>query len=280
MTLHHRAGVVLLFVLALLAERWTESASAVDGKPAGTTKDAGIEERLRKVRADLRSDDAAVRRAAIGSLVHSDLSAKMLSEMQQALSDKDGDIRSVAATAIGNLGAAAVTAVPALIAQLKGDSVKEARETAARALGRIGKAATDEKRPIPALEAASRDDADPVTRVVALGALAMMNVDPPGQIVALRKFLHHGEPLVRMKAAHALGGLGLPAKAAAAEIAQALKDEPDGHRRGYIARALGNVGDPELLPALLAAYQQETDDAPRSEMRGAIAKLGGTVPKP
>lgn len=247
-------------------------AMAADGK--GTP-----EERLAKVRLDLKSDDVKVRRAAIGSLVHSDLSPKLLAEMRTALGDKDGDVRSVAATATGNLGADAVPAIPQLVAQLKSDPVKEARETAARALGRIGKAAPDEKSPIAPLTAAAKEDADPVTRTVALGALGMMNIDVPGQISALRKFLHHDEPLVRMKASHALGMLGSVAKEAAAEIAEVLKNEPDEHRRGYVARAVGNVGDPAMLPALYAAYEKETYEGAKGEMRGAISKLGGKVPE-
>lgn len=237
------------------------------------------DERVAEIQQSLKSGDVAVRRSAIGSLVHSDISLRLLPEMQNTLKDADGDVRSVAATAIGNLGAAATTAVPELMAQLKSDPMKEARETAARALGRIGKAAPDERRPVPALRAAAKDDADAVTRVVALGALAMMPVETPEQIVAIRKFLHHEEPLVRMKAAHALGMLGAAARAAAPEIVPVLANEPDGHRRGYVARALGNVGDPASLPALQAALAKETDNAAKGEMRGAIRKLGGEVPK-
>lgn len=264
-----RAGV-LAFLLCV----GLQSLAAAAADPKGTP-----EERLARVRAALKSDDVAVRRAAIGSLVHSDLSPKLLAEMRAALGDKDGDVRSVAATATGNLGAEAVPAIPQLVAQLKSDPVKEARETAARALGRIGKAAPNEKSPIAPLTAAAKEDPDPVTRTVALGALGMMNVDVPGQVAALRKFLHHDEPLVRMKAAHALGMLGPVAKEAAAEIAEVLKNEPDEHRRGYVARAVGNVGDPAMLPALYAAYEKETYEGARGEMRGAIAKLGGKVPE-
>lgn len=165
---------------------------------------AAVEQRLEKVRADLKSTELAVRRSAIASLIHSDLSEKLRLEMQTALKDADADVRATAATAVGNLGAAAVPALPALIAQLKGDQHKEARETAARALGRIGKAAPKERQAVPALKEAGAKDADPVTRVVALGALAMMDVDVPDQVVGLRKYLHHDAPLVRMKAAHAL----------------------------------------------------------------------------
>jgi HEAT repeat protein len=246
---------------------------------ASAADDAAVADRIAQTKTKLKSNDAAVRKAAIESLIHSDLSDKMLPEMRETLGDRDGEVRSVAATAIGNLGAPARDAVPQLIAQLKNDKIKEARETAARALGRIGKAVPEEQRPIEPLQAAAKDDADSVTRVVALGALAMMNVELDQQVVAIRKFLHHDDALTRMKASHALGGIGLPAKAASAEIVEVLKQETDGHRRGYVARALGNVGDPGALPVLLAALEKESDAAAQGEMRGAIQKLGGKLPE-
>lgn len=236
-------------------------------------------ERLAKVRAALKSGDVAVRRAAILSLVHSDLSAKLAGEMQAALKDSDAEVRATAATATGNLGAGAVAAVPDLIAQMQGDAAKEARETAARALGRIGKAAPQERRALEPLQQTAVKDADSVTRVVALGSLAMMEVDIPGQVTALRHYLHADSGLVRMKAAHALGMIGAPAKGAAPEIVTVLERATDGHHRGYIARALGNTHDKASLPALYKALHKETDSAARGEMRGAISRLGGVVPK-
>ena len=125
------------------------------------------------------------------------------------------------------------------------------------------------------LRQAAAQDADPVTRVVALGALAMMEQDVAGQLTALRKYLHHDEPLVRMKACHALGMLGTAAKAAAPEIVPVLEKETDPHRRGYVARALGNTGDPDSLPALEKALKNETDPGAQGEMRGAIQRLKG-----
>ncbi len=236
-------------------------------------------ERLAKIRAEIKSADPAVRRAAVGSLVHSDLSTTLAPEIHGALGDKDGEVRAVAATASGNLGAASVPAIPALVKQLKGDPVKEARETAARALGRIGKAAPTHKSAIEHLQAAAKDDPDHVTRTVAHGALAQMDVDVPGQVGALRKFLQHDDALVRMKAAHALGMIGAPARGAAPEIVKVLEQETDHHRTGYIARALGNTGDPASLPALYAALKREKNPGAQGEMRGAISKLGGKVPQ-
>ena len=219
-----------------------------------------------------------MRRAAVGSLVHSDLSTMLAAEIHGALGDQNGEVRAVAATATGNLGAASVPAIPLLIKQLKSDPVKEARETAARALGRVGKAAPTDKSAIAPLAAAAKHDADPVTRTVALGALALMDVRLAEQIEALRKYLHHDEALVRMKASHALGMIGLPAKVAAPEIVNVLEHETDHHRIGYIARALGNTGDSASLPALYAALKNETNPGAQGEMRGAISNLGGSVP--
>lgn len=253
-------------------------ASGVLSQPVRAADDKA--ERIAKVKADLASKDPAVRNAAVGSLVHSDLSDLLLPEIHAALKDSVGEVRSTAATAAGNLGKASVVAVPQLLIQLKSDTHKEARETAARALGRIVKAAPEDKRAIEPLQTATREDKDPVTRVVAHGALAMIGVDLPQQITDLRKYLHHEEGLVRMKAAHALGMIGTPAKAAAAEIVKVLEAETDHHRLGYVARSLGNVGDPASLPALQAALKKETDEGAKGEIRGAISKLGGKVPTP
>lgn len=266
----HPVSCQALVVIAVLS-----SLSLLNGSAAEPT--ASTAERLAKTKAGLKSDDAAVRKAAIGSLVHSDLSSMLAAEMQAALNDRDGEIRAVAATATGNLGAVAVPAIPQLIKQLQSDSVIEARETAARALGRIGKAAPQEKSIIQPLLAATKDDKDPVTRVVALGALAMIDVDLKGQIAGLRKYLNHEEALVRMKAAHALGMIGLPAKEAAPEIVKVLEQETDHHRIGYVARALGNTGDPASLDILYATLKKETDSGAQGEIRGAIQKLGGKL---
>ena len=238
-------------------------------------------EQLAKARGELASTDVAVRREAVKHLIHSDLSVHLIPEMRAALKDADGEVRAVAATAVGNLGAKAEAAVPTLIAQLEKDTFKEARETAARALGRIGKAVPADRTAVKPLRKAAADDADPVTRTVALGALAMMDEDVPGQVVALRKFLVHDEALVRMKASHALGMIVREDVTAPSSFrsTERLDDwmKRHAHRRGYVARALGNVGDADFLPALEKALKKETDPGAQGEMRGAIQKLR---PKP
>jgi HEAT repeat protein len=253
-------SIVLTFVAATLI--------AAEPKP----------EQLAKVRAELKSPQVEVRRAAMMGMSHSELKIELFAELQDGLKDSDGEVRAAAATAIGTMAGKAELVIPALIAQLVKDPTKEARETAARALGRLGKSVPTNRSAVEPLRKAAKDDADPVTRCVALGALALMDEDVPGQVTALRKYLHDDEPLVRMKAAHALGMIGTAAKAAAPEIVMALERETtDAHRRGYIARALGNTGDPNSLAALKKALEKEKDPAAQGEMRGAIQRL---QPKP
>jgi HEAT repeat protein len=246
--------------------------------PAADTKGLSAEQRAEKVRADLKSSDVEARRAAIKSLSHSDISRTLLPEIQAALQDTDGEVRSWAATVAGPEGAAALPLVPQLIVQLNNDTAKEARETAARALGRIGRAAPEERRAVPALEVASRKDADSVTRVVALGALAMMDANNTALVTEISVYLRHEDPLTRMKAAHSLGQLGERAKASAPDIAKALEQATEPHQRGYLARALGQAGDPAWLQTLYAELAKETSPEASGEMRGAIQRLGGKPP--
>src|SRR5262245_27604541 len=202
-------------VTATEARRFQETAWRVHQDINRTTASPGKQQRMEKVRTELTSTQVEVRRTAIRALVHSDLSESLREAIQRALKDGDSEVRATAATAIGNLGAAAVPAVPTLIEQMQSDPSKEARETAARALGRIGKSTPKERRATAPLRQAAARDADPVTRVVAHGALAMMDVELGEQITALRKYLHNDKDLVRMKAAHALGMIGLAGRATA-----------------------------------------------------------------
>jgi len=270
-SLRSSMALALLGLMSLSAA----TASAADNKQ-GTP-----EERAAKVRADLKSTDAVVRIAAIRTLTHNEISKTLLPEIQAALLDSDATVREWAATVAGPEGKLALPLVPQLIVQLQKDEEKKSRETAARALGRIGRAVPEERRAVPALKTASEKDPDSVTRVVSLGALAMMDPKDDSIVQAIGVYIAHEDPLTRMKAAHALGQLGDRAKASAPAIAKALQAATEEHQRGYLARAIGQAGDPQFLPVLYAELEKETAN-PKSvaigEMRGAINRLGGKAP--
>jgi acetyl esterase len=247
-----------------------------------TTFDTGRKlspsERQAQVQAGLQHQEAAVRRIAVHSLAHSDIADALSGATIAALDDSDAEVREWAATVLGPRGKLAEVAVPKLIAQLQNDKEKKCRETAARALGRIGKAVPDNRQAIPALEQAGAHDPDSVTRVVALGALALISPNDSARIEAVSKYLSSDDSLTRMKAAHALGYLGDRSTAAAPSIAKALTLAVDPHERGYLARSLGQIGDRAQLATLLAEFAKEKHEPALGEMRGAIKRLGGTVP--
>jgi prolyl oligopeptidase len=221
----------------------------------------------------LKSRDVEVRRTAIRSLTHNDIAASLIGEIQAALGDEDAVVREWAATVIGPQGEAAASAIPKLIAQMQQDPVKQCRETAARALGRIGRTLPENPAMNQALEEAGAKDADSVTRVVALGALALMKPDSTERMEAVSPYLQSTDGLTRMKAAHALGYLGERAAKAGPAIAKALQSATDPHERGYLGRALGQIGDRSQLPILLAEIAKETDPTALGEMKGAARRL-------
>lgn len=67
---------------SLLAAVLVTAVSLTSTSAAEPAKSA--DERIAKVRTDLKSEDATVRQSAIGSLVHSDISPKLLAEMRTA----------------------------------------------------------------------------------------------------------------------------------------------------------------------------------------------------
>ena len=252
--------------------------TAADGPPAGKSKGPLIEQAA-ALRMALLSPDPAVRVEAVRALPHNAAARLLRPELLAALKDSNGEVREWAATVLGPQGADAVDAVTQLIVQLQSDSVNKARETAARALGRIGKATPTERRAIPALEKAATDDADSVVRVVALGALALIEPDSRARIDAVAAYLTHADPLTRMKAAHSLGYLMEKAQSSGPAIARVLQQATDPYQRGYVARSLGQIGAKDQLPILLAEFDNETDPRSQGEMRGAIRRLGGVLPK-
>ncbi len=81
----------------------------------------------------------------------------------EALKEKDGNVRSKAARALGGIGPAAKEAIPVLLEALR-DREAHVRWDAARALGQIGAAAAEGL-------AAAVNDKDPVVRQIAADAL-------------------------------------------------------------------------------------------------------------
>jgi len=207
-------------------------------------------------------------------------------------------VRAECAAALGALGPAGRSAVPALLTAL-GDPSEAVRAAAARALARIGPKAEDVPRlaealgnadgyvvafaawslgnlgeaaqeAVPALaRALSRDD----TNAVVAAALARIGPAAAGAVGVLVEALKSENPDRRWRAARTLGRIGPAAEPAVPLLISALVD-PNGAVRQHAAKALGRIG-PAARPAA-AALQRATGDADeqvRREARQALDRL-------
>ena len=190
--------------------------------------------------------DPAVRRSAVealGRLGDARAVDALARQLQGAAGPRDEaavSVRVAAAHALGQIGAAAL---PALAAVLH-DRNQRVREAAVDALGAIGGPSA-----VPALAAALGDDRSQL-RQAAAKALAAIGGDDAR--TALLPALCHKDPATRVTAVQALGRLGDTRSVGA--LASALSDREKAVREGAIA-ALGQLGSSDAAEALLAAYE-------------------------
>jgi HEAT repeat protein len=183
-----------------------------------------------KLVADLKSNDADVRRAAAKEIGEMGPDAKSASPalLNALKKDKDLFVRRFAAQALGDVEADPKTAVPALAAVLKETDKKELVEAAVTSLGKMGPTA------VPALiDAVKSKDAAPTK-----GKPKKKGPAPDDPTA-----------LVRTKAIEALGNIGAKAKPAVPVLITALRDPSV---RAEAAEALGNIGPDakDAIPAL------------------------------
>jgi len=177
------------------------------------------------------------------------------------LQSSDSDVRRQAAKSLGELGADAKDAVPALTKALA-DKDLFVRRYAAEALGEIG---PDAKSAVGKLTLAMADS----RREVALAAVEAIGKIGPGGVQALISALKdpNKDPQVRKRAAQGLGNIGLPARGAVPTLTdvvtgkikgtakakgKAAKKANDDDIRVDAARALGTTAKPEDTEAINA----------------------------
>ena len=143
-----------------------------------------------------------------------------MDELIKQLRSGDNDARRAAARALGEGGAEAKTAVPALITALK-DRDTFVRRFSAQALGAIGPDAQSAVRP---LTAALNDPKNEVrgAAVSALGKLGPSGVETLIDVAGDNR----KDGTVRRQAVHVLGDLGSAAHAAVPALTELLKEKP------------------------------------------------------
>jgi HEAT repeat protein/lysophospholipase L1-like esterase len=159
----------------------------------------------------LRDPRQSVRWAASRALFDLGVRTSELGPLEEALSSDDPYVRGFAAFSLGELGAPAREAVPALAAALR--------------------------------------HPDGYTRGGAVAALAKLGPEAAAAVPALREGLASADGDRRWKAARTLGRIGPAAAAAVPALVKSLED-PNEHVRMHAARALARIrGTPEATPA-------------------------------
>jgi len=163
-----------------------------------------------------------------------------------ALSHASAYVRINAAEALGQGGDA--DCIPALVHTLRGDSMPNVRQCAARSLGDL-KAKAAVSALLDALE-------DTDMRVIRAAARSLGEI---GEIAAEEKLLRlitNDDPLLRQASAQSLGQV--MSSRALPHLITALND-PKWIVRQSAAEALGRLGDPLAIPALEAALLDERE---------------------
>ncbi len=222
------------------------------------------------LRAALQDSDKDVRRSAANALrlIGSDAKAAV-PDLRAALQDSDKDVRSYAAYALETIGRDAKAAVPSLVATLKDDKEAQVRSWAADALGTIGA-----KEAVPQLRVALKEDKEVQVRRNAAWALRNIGVEAQEAVPDLKVALKDADKYVRGYAALALGNIGAEAKEAVPDLQAALKD-PEKYVRGAAAYGLGGIGADakDAVPDLQAALKDSDTDV-RSNAVSALGKIG------
>jgi RNA polymerase sigma factor (sigma-70 family) len=223
-----------------------------------------LTELLRPLLAD---KDHYVRRAAIEGLAAQGPAAKAsISDLEKADNDSNLPNRVRVRVALIHIAGASEERINALADFLR---LKEpcdgAAGYAAAELGKLGRKA---KSVVPQLlEAVKHPDAH--VRINAAYALVQVGSDPDKTVAVLITLLQN-EPQreVRRSAAAALGEMGPAAAPAIPALRKALQGEGGGW--WVAADAIGKIGGPDAVPALIAALENKDDDVRLT----AIKQLG------
>jgi HEAT repeat protein len=216
----------------------------------------------------------------------------------EAMKDRDKNVASAAASALGELGTAANKAVPDLI-EAHSDSHSGLSGNAARALGKIGLATRDVLEVLtsrltgdgaaPSIpECSALGDLGPAAEPAVpalIGALgnvdlckavteALGKIGRPVAVVvpALMNLLTNSDPSVRRRAAEGLGKIGPDAKDAIESLINVSTTDDDGSVRVDAANSLVMMGcDPGFSVSILCDCLEDRDGSAR---KAAAANLG------
>jgi hypothetical protein len=234
-------------------------------------------ERLARAVAALGSPSSGARLAALGDIKELKLEgAPALAALITTLGDADPFLQTEAAVVLGELGALAGPAVPALIDGCEQRRNEPLRLAAVRALGRGG--AGHPRTVEVILETLA--SLPPKHQPIAVEALGSLGASAAPAIEALAELLGHRELEVACAAALSLGAIGKAAEGAIPALLEALK-EGEGDLPAAAALTLGKIGvaREDVLAGLRRAMLRPNEDIVE-EVTEALKALAPDAPLP
>jgi HEAT repeat protein len=251
----------------------TEELSKRSGLDPEMVQQLQLKQRVRHYIANLglpNADDRQHAAEVLGELGPAAMTA--IPDLVKLLSDLEADVRGAAAEALGEIGPVAEAATVDLFKLLK-DTKADVRRSADYALDKLG---PPPKAAIPDL---IKLLSDPEACVRSAAAAALGRLDPPPEAAApdLFKLLKDPETDVRRAAAGAIVELGPAAETAIPDLVELLKD-PDKLARLTAALALGSLG-PSAGAAIpdLAKLLSDPEPHVRQAATFALNQLGPTT---
>jgi HEAT repeat protein len=187
----------------------------------------------------------------------SDPTPENLQKLRVLWADPDGDVR---ATALNKLVGLGVPDAEALAVESLGDTDDFVRSIAAKLLGDLGNAAHSGL-------LVARLNEDPYPRARENAATALGELGGPEAVAGLIQGLD--DPLIKVRLASAKGLRITDPAAAIAPLCRVLLEDPAWEVRVQAAGALGLTADPEVLPVLQSAMDDENSSV-RSAVENAI----------
>ncbi len=185
-----------------------------------------------------------------------------VTQLVAQLRDANVELRIAAAEALGEMGAEASAAVPALGEALR-DVHPGVRQAAGRALGRMG----DGARPALASLETALDDSELTVQLAAAWALVKLDPGARKYVPVLSATMQAGEGGTIL----AVGNLGPEAEWAVPILAKLLQDKRAGVRR-LAAEALGKIGPQGDATAALEQATRDADDQVRAAAESALGR--------
>jgi HEAT repeat protein/predicted phosphodiesterase len=205
-------------------------------------------------------------------------STEALNALLIALNDGQSDVRRAAAEALGTVGQGSTEVLRALLAAIKIKNVlSEDRIVVAETLGKLGQGSTEVLNAL--LTTIKDEDKDSVVRAPAVYTLTILAQGSTEALNALLAAREDGQSDVRRAAARALGTVGQGSPQALNALLAAFKDE-DRFVRSAVAEALGKMGQgsPQALNALLIALNDGQSDV-RCAAIQALSTVGQGSPE-